>query len=64
MKKKKMFEYFRNCSKRNLGKNVIKLYLLVLIELEQNLVSCIWRLHLSRLYSILLNAFELSCDNS
>ena len=51
MKKKKIFEYFWNCSKRNLGKKVRGLYLLVLIEFLLNLASCSRRLTRMRLKS-------------
>lgn len=44
IKKKNIFEYFWNCSKRNFGRNVRTLYLLVLIEFFLNLTSWSWRL--------------------
>ena len=37
--KKKIFEYFRNCSQRNFGKNETNEYLLVLISFDKNFVS-------------------------
>jgi hypothetical protein len=35
-----MLEYFRNCSKRNFGKNDIKEYLLVLIRFDEKFSGC------------------------
>ncbi len=40
MQTKNILEYFRNCSKRNFGRNVKIEYLLVLIRLDTNLVVC------------------------
>lgn len=47
--KKNIFEYFWNCSNKNIGKNENMLYLLVLIEFEQYLTSCNCRLTLMNL---------------
>ena len=40
IQRKNMFEYLRNCSKRNFGRNVRMEYLLVLIRFVVNLVAC------------------------
>lgn len=47
--KKKIFEYFRNCSQRNFGRNETNEYLLVLISFDKNFVSLMrWLMNIVR----------------